>query len=117
MDDFQEALLPPFYLDLSWERNGSVQWTLSDVLQEGEAQGLTLYLGNNGTHEDQGAYLLVVGHVHAGNSQSNQLSVWWHPDRFAPMPRFPKQTTFILEGWKRVKPYQGRDEVERLRGD
>ena len=40
--EFQENLLPPFYRDLSWERNGSVKWILKNVIQEGEAQGLTL---------------------------------------------------------------------------
>jgi hypothetical protein len=112
--DFQEALLPPFYRDLSWERNGSVQWVLKDVIQEGEAQGLTLYHGSGGSHADQGAYLLVIDHKHAGNSQITGNSIWWHPDRNTPVPATSKVASLILGGWKQVVPYQGRDEVDRL---
>lgn len=112
--DFQDALLPPFYRDLSWERNGSVKWILKNVIQEGEAQGLTLYHGNGGTHEDQGAYLLVIDHKHAGNSQINGSSIWWHADRNAPVPETSKIASLVLHGWKQVVPYQGKDEVERL---
>lgn len=112
--DFQEALLPPFYRDLSWQRNGSVQWVLKDVIQEGEAQGLTLYHGSGSTNADQGAYLLVIDHKHAGNSQINGSSIWWHSDRFAPLPETSKVASLILSGWKQVVPYQGRNEVERL---
>lgn len=115
--DFQDSLLPPFYRDLSWERNGSVQWTLKNVIQEGEAQGLTLYHGNGGTHEDQGAYLLVIDHKHAGGAQVTAANIWWHPDRFAPVPETSKTASIILDGWKQVVPYQGRDEVERLQGN
>jgi hypothetical protein len=113
-EQFQEDLLPPFYRDLSWERNGSVNWVLKNVVQEGEAQGLTLYHGSNGTHADQGAYLLVIDHKHAGGSQVSAANIWWHPDRFAPVPKTSKTASIILEGWKQVVPYRGRDEVERL---
>lgn len=112
--DFQEALLPPFYRDLSWERNGSVQWVLKDVIQEGEAQGLTLYHGSGSANADQGAYLLVIDHKHAGTSQIIGTSIWWHPDRYAPVPETSKVASLILDGWKQVVPYQGRNEVERL---
>ncbi len=112
--DFQDALLPPFYRDLSWENNGSVKWTLKDVLQEGEAQGLTLYHGNGGTLENQGSWLLVIDHKHAGNAQINGSSIFWNPDSAAPVPDTSKITSIVLHGWKQVVPYFGRDEVERL---
>ncbi len=112
--DFQEALLPPFYRDLSWERNGAVNWILKDVIQEGEAQGLTLYHGSGGTLADQGAYLLVIDHKHAGNSQINGSSIWWHPDKNTAVPETSKVTSLVLDGWKQVVPYKGRDEVQRL---
>ncbi len=112
--DFQEALLPPFYRDQSWERNGSMQWTLKDVIQEGEAQGLTLYHGGGGTLESQGAFLLIIDHKHAGNSQINGSSIWWHADRNAAIPVTSKVASIVLHGWQQVVPYFGRDEVERL---
>jgi hypothetical protein len=112
--DLQEDLLPPFYRDLSWERNGSVQWVLKNVIQEGEGQGLTLYHGGGGTHPEQGAYLLVIDHKHAGSSQITGSSIWWHPDRNAPVPETSKVASLILHGWKQAVPYQGKDEVERL---
>ena len=113
-EDFQSDLLPPFYRDLSWERNGSVEWILKNVVQEGEAQGLTLYHGSKGIHENQGAYLLVIDHKHAGGSQVTAANIWWHPDRFATVPETSKTASIILHGWKQVVPYRGRDEVERL---
>jgi hypothetical protein len=115
--DFQEALLPPFYRDLSWERNGSITWTLKDVIQEGEAQGLTLYHGAGGTLDKQGAWLLVIDHKHAGNSQINGSSIWYHSDRNAPIPDTSKVASMILHDWKQVVPYMGRDEVLRLQGN
>lgn len=112
--DFQEAYLPPFYRDLSWERNGSLKWTLKDVIQEGEAQGLTLYHGGGGTLPGQGAFLLIIDHKHAGNSQINGSSIWWHPDTNVEVPETSKIASIVLHGWKQVVPYFGRDEVERL---
>ena len=112
--DFQEALLPPFYRDQSWERNGSMQWTLKDVIQEGEAQGLTLYHGGGGTLANQGAFLLIIDHKHAGNSQINGSSIWWHADRNAAIPATSKVASIVLHGWQQVVPYFGRDEVKRL---
>jgi hypothetical protein len=112
--DFQDALLPPFYRDLSWERNGSMQWTLKDVIQEGEAQGLTLYHGGGGTVAGQGAFLLIIDHKHAGNSQINGSSIWWHADPNVAIPETSKIASIVLHGWKQVVPYQGRDEVNRL---
>lgn len=113
-EEFQEDLLPPFYRDESWKRNGSLNWTLKDVVQEGEAQGLTLYHGNNGSIEGQGAFVLVIDHKHAGGSQVSSANVWWHPDSSAPIPPTSKTASIILHGWKEVIPYQGRDEYERL---
>jgi hypothetical protein len=112
--EFQENLLPPFYRDLSWERNGSVQWVLKNVVQEGEAQGLTLYHGSQGTLAEQGAYLLVIDHKHAGGVQVSPATIWWNADRFAPVPETSKVASLVLHGWREVVPYQGKDEVERL---
>ena len=113
-EDFQDAFLPPFYRDLSWERNGSLTWTLKDVIQEGEAQGLTLYHGGGGTLPGQGAFLLIIDHKHAGNAQINGSSIWWHPDTNVAVPETSKISSIVLHGWKQVVPYFGRDEVERL---
>jgi len=112
--DFQDALLPPFYRDLSWERNGALTWTLKDVIQEGEAQGLTLYHGGNSKVAGQGAFLLIIDHKHAGTSQINGSSIWWHPDTNVAVPETSKISSIVLHGWKQVVPYVGRDEVERL---
>ncbi len=112
--DFQDGLLSPFYRDLSWEHNGSLTWTLKNVIQEGEAQGLTLYHGSGGTIENQGAFLLVIDHKHAGSAQIMATNIWWHPDRNAPVPETSKVASLVLHGWKQVIPYQGRDELERL---
>jgi hypothetical protein len=113
-EDFQEALLPPFYRDASWERNGAVNWVLKDVIQEGEAQGLTLYHGSGGTLPGQGSYLLVIDHKHAGGSQVSSSEIWWHPDPDTPVPPTSKTASIILQGWKQVVPWQGRDEFDRL---
>ena len=116
MPDFQEALLPPFYEDLSWKNNGSVNWQLKNVIQEGEAQGLTIYHGSGGTAPEQGAYMMVIDHKHAGNSQIIEPSLWWHTDPNAPVPPQSKIPSFILHGWKQIIPYQGIDELNRING-
>ena len=115
--DFQKELLAPFYRDLSWKNNGGLTWTLKNVIQEGEAQGLTLYHGAGGNIATQGSFILVIDHKHAGNSQINASNIWWQQDRNAPIPEFSKFQSMVLHGWKQVVPYQGRDELARLKGD
>jgi hypothetical protein len=115
--DLEGELLPPFYKDLSWQQNGRMTWTYQDVAQLGEKQGLTLYLGNGGGLEGQGAFLLVIGHIHAGGAgMSNQTTIWRHDDPDQEMPSSGKPNTLILRGWRQVVPYSGRDEVKRLKG-
>lgn len=116
MPDFQDAWLPPFYQDLSWERNGSVQWQLKNVIQEGEATGMTIYHGSGGTLDGQGAYLMAIDHKHAGSAQVIASSMWRHQDVNAPVPEQSKVPSLILAGWKQIIPYMGRDELERLNG-
>ncbi|HHX82614.1 MAG TPA: hypothetical protein GX696_06505 [Pseudomonadaceae bacterium] len=113
-EDFQAELLPPFYRDAGWERMGSVKWVLKDVVQEGEAQGLTLYHGSGGSIEGQGSYLLSIDHKHAGGLQVSSANIWWHPDPNTEVPATSTATSIILQGWKQVVPYRGRDEFERL---
>jgi hypothetical protein len=117
IEDLEGELLPPFYKDLSWEQNGKMNWSYQDVAQYGEKQGLTLYLGNAGSLEGQGAFLLVIGHIHAGGAgMSNQVTIWRHEDPDEEMPSSGKPNTLILLGWRQVVPYSGRDEVKRLKG-
>jgi hypothetical protein len=112
--EFQSSLLPPFYRDANWQRNGSVKWVLKDVVQEGEGQGLTLYHGSGGSLQDQGSYLLIIDHKHAGGSQVSSSTIWWNPDANSETPPTSKTASIILHGWKQVIPYQGIDEFERL---
>ena len=117
IEDLEGELLPPFIKDLSWEQNGELVWTFQDVAQYGEKQGLTLYLGNGGSLDGQGSFLLVIGHLHAGFSgMSNQVTIWRHDDPDMGMPGSGKPNTLILNGWRQVVPYTGRDEVKRLKG-
>lgn len=117
LDDLRDLLLPPFYPDRSWEQNGSLQWSLHEPLGEGEMQGSVMYLGTDGTLPDQGSFLLVIGHVHAGITNNNAIIVWWHPDRQVTMPASGFQDQLILQGWRQVVPYVGMQEVRRLYGD
>jgi hypothetical protein len=116
LQDFQDALLPPFYRDRSWEQNGSLKWTLFEPLAEGEMQGSTMYLGTDGTHGKQGSFLLVIGHVHAGFQNSNAIVIWWNPKNHAVMPESGFRDGLILAGWKEVIPHSGAQEVKRLFG-
>jgi hypothetical protein len=50
------VLLPPFYKDTSWEQNGSLSWTFTSPLAEGEMQGSTMYLGTDGQLPMQGSF-------------------------------------------------------------
>ncbi len=112
----EDYLIAPFAKDLSWANTGRVQWHFRDVVQEGEMQGYTLYHGNGGSAPDQSAYLLVLGHLHSGYVLANHNTIWIHPNPNQPMPKNSTQQSMILEGWKNVVPYLGRDELERLKG-
>lgn len=117
LQDFQDALLPPFYQDRSWEQNGSLKWTLFEPLAEGEMQGSTMYLGTNGTQPQQGSFLLVIGHVHAGFQNNNSIVIWWSPKNSMTMPKSGFRDGLILAGWREVVPYSGAQELKRLFGD
>jgi hypothetical protein len=117
LEHFQDYLLPPFYKDTSWEQNGSLQWTLHEPLAEGEMQGSTMYLGTDGTLPDQGSFLLVIGHVHAGFQNNNSIVIWWTAANHAEMPVSGFQDGLILAGWKQVVPYSGDQEVDRIFGE
>ena len=117
LDDFQDWLLPPFYKDTSWEQNGALTWTLYEPLAEGEMQGSTMYLGTNGRLANQGSFLLIIGHVHAGFTNNNAIQIWYNEEREVEMPESGFQDSLIREGWKLVVPYSGEQEVERLFGE
>lgn len=117
LSDFQEALLPPFYADKSWKQNGSLQWTLHEPLPEGEMQGYTMYLGTDGQQPQQGSFLLVIGHVHAGFRNTNSIGIWWNRKRHVAMPQSGFRDGLILQGWREVVPYDGAQEVKRIFGD
>ena len=116
LTDFQEALLPPFYHDSSWEQNGSLKWTLFEPLAEGEMQGTTMYLGTDGSHEKQGSFLLVVGHVHMGFQNNNSIAIWWNAKNHVVMPQSGYRDGLILAGWKEVVPHSGAQEIKRIFG-
>jgi Family of unknown function (DUF6162) len=117
LQDMQDYLLPPFFKDTSWEQTGSLQWTLYEPLPEGEMQGSTMYLGTDGTQPNQGSFLLVIGHVHAGFQNTNAIQIWWNPANHAEMPESGFRDGLILAGWKEVVPYSGDQEVRRIFGD
>lgn len=114
--DLEDYELPPFFRDRSWEQNGSLAWSLHEPLAEGEMQGSTMYLGTDGKAPGQGSFLLVVGHIHAGFSNNNVISIWWKPDSHAELPQSGFQDRLILQGWREVVPYSGAQEVRRIYG-
>lgn len=116
LQDFQDSLLPPFYQDRSWEQNGSMKWTLFEPLAEGEMQGSTMYLGTDGKLPQQGSFLLVIGHVHAGFQNNNSIVIWWNKKNHVVMPESGFRDGLILQGWREVMPYSGAQEVKRLFG-
>jgi len=117
LEDFQDFLLPPFFKDTSWEQTGRLQWSLFEPLAEGEMQGSTMYLGTDGSLPNQGSFLLVIGHVHAGFTNSNAIVIWWNAANHMDMPESGFRDGLILRGWKEVVPYSGAEEVERIYGD
>lgn len=117
LQDFQDYLLPPFFQDTSWEQNGSLQWSLYEPLPEGEMQGSTMYLGTDGQLLNQGSFLLVIHHVHAGFTNTNAMIVWWSADNHAEMPESGFRDSLILRGWREVVAYSGDQEVERIFGE
>jgi hypothetical protein len=117
LQDFEDVLLPPFYQDTSWEQNGSLHWTLHEPLAEGEMQGSTMYLGTDGMLPNQGSFLLIIGHVHAGFTNNNAIVIWWNASNHVEMPQSGFRDQLILQGWREVVAYSGDLEVKRLFGD
>lgn len=115
--DFQDYLLPPFLQDTSWEQNGSLQWSLYEPLPEGEMQGSTMYLGTDGQLPNQGSFLLIIGHVHAGFTNNNAIVIWRNAANHVEMPVSGFRDGLILRDWKEVVPYSGDQEVERIFGE
>jgi hypothetical protein len=117
LQDFTDFLLPPFYQDTSWEQQGSLTWTLHEPLAEGEMQGSTMYLGTDGMLPNQGSFLLIIGHVHAGFTNNNSIVIWWNAKNHVEMPVSGFKDQLILQGWSEVVVYSGDLEVKRLFGD
>ena len=99
IEDLEDYLIPPFVKDITWENTGRVQWKYRDVVQEGEMQGYTLYHGSGGTIEGQSAYIIVIGHLHAGNSMANHNTIWMHENPNQPMPSTSKAPYYPLGGF------------------
>lgn len=139
LEHAQKLLLPPFYRDGFWKTNGEVHWqlilpgthqahdpsaaadapatpTVSSVSQATQGQGATVYYGSAGRAPGQSAYLLVIGHAHAGVMWANQATIWVHRDPNAPYPGIVKPESLVGAGWRQVIPYDGASEVERVKG-
>jgi hypothetical protein len=111
--------LPPFVKDVAWEQTGRVQWEriVTFATVGGKAfEGSAVYYGKGGTVPGQGAYLLVLSHVHKGASYADGANMWIHRDPNAPPPATIKQDSLIANGWKEIIPYSGAVEVQRLKG-
>jgi hypothetical protein len=106
--------LPPFVKDLAWEQQGEVQW---QRIASFDFEGSTVYYGAGGQVSGQGAYLLVLTHVHKGASYADGAYMWLHPNPNAPPPPTIKTDSLIVNGWKEIIPYSGATEVERLKGN
>ena len=113
--DLEEGLNPPFYKDSFWEQNGKVKWTRYAPPVE-DTSGGVYYMGTLGQAKGQGAYLLVMAHVHAGIATAQQNTVWIHPKNNPPVPAVVKPETLILQGWRQVIAYSGADEARKTRG-
>jgi hypothetical protein len=114
-----EYNLPPFTKDVAWEQTGKVEWQRIAEFQkvDGRAfEGSTVYYGSGGMVPGQGAYLLVLSHVHKGASYADGATMWIHRDPKARPPTTIKTDSLIVNGWKEIIPYSGAVEVERLKG-
>ncbi len=138
LEHAQKIVLPPFYRDAFWKSNGEVHWQLilpgshqaharsgdaaapapspSEVSQATQGQGAAVYYGSGGRLPGQSAYLLVIGHAHAGVMWANQATIWVHRDPNAPYPGIVKPESLVGKGWRQVIAYDGNSEIERVKG-
>jgi len=115
VSDLEEGLVPPFYKDGLWEQQGRIQWKRYAPPSSDSAGGV-YYVGTHGGNKGQGAYLLVMAHVHAGIATSQQNTVWMHPNNNPPVPDVVKPEALIIQGWRQVIAYSGADEAQKVRG-
>jgi hypothetical protein len=114
-----EYNLAPFTKDVAWEQTGQVEWERIAEFQkvDGRAfEGNTAYYGSGGTVPGQGAYLLVMSHIHKGASYADGAAMWIHRDPNARPPTIIKTDSLIVNGWKEIIPYSGAVEKQRLKG-
>lgn len=138
LEHAQKIVLPPFYRDAFWKNNGEVHWQLilpgshqpharsgdaaapapspSEVSLATQGQGAAVYYGSGGRLPGQSAYLLVIGHAHAGVMWANQATIWVHRDPNAPYPGIVKPESLVGKGWRQVIAYDGNSEIERVKG-
>lgn len=76
-----------------------------------------MYLGTAGLNLGQGSFLLVIGHVHAGFTNTNAIVIWWNEKGLADMPESGFRDSLILRGWREVVPYTGDQEVRKIYGE
>lgn len=88
----------------------------SEVSQATQGQGAAVYYGSGGRLPGQSAYLLVIGHAHAGVMWANQATIWVHRDPNAPYPGIVKPESLVGKGWRQVIAYDGNSEIERVKG-
>ena len=76
-----------------------------------------MYLGTAGLLPGQGSFLLVIGHVHAGFTNTNAIVIWWNEKGLVYMQESGFRDSLILRGWREVVPYTGDQEVRKIYGE
>lgn len=118
--ELQDYFLPPFAKDLSWTQWGKIKWM--KINPKDSAAESVVYIGTDGACKGQGAYLLILSHMHtpaANGSKGTVLEpsvrIWLNrnPEPEPPVSFIPD--SLVRSGWKQVIPYSGEMEVQRLK--
>jgi len=119
--ELQDYYIPPFTKDLSWVQWGKVRW--KRITPMASASDAVVYLGSKGRSKGQGAYLLVMSHLHTsatarkkGKMSEQMAKIWLNADPKASAPDTFIPDSLVRNGWKQIVPYKGDMEVKRLKG-
>lgn len=118
--ELQDYFLPPFAKDLSWTQWGKIKWT--KISPESSAAEAVVYMGTEGTCKGQGAYLLILSHMHAPAADGSKgailepsVRIWLNSSTQPEPPVSFIPDSLVRSGWNQVIPYSGEMEVQRLK--
>jgi len=115
-----QEFIAPFTRNAAWEKRGRMEW--QTVLPEYGGRHEAGYLGVSADANQTGSFLLVLTHHHMPGAENEApvepvAHVWYTPEASVDSPTVLETEALAGEGWRRLSPMRGQDQMNRLRGE